>query len=209
MSYETQPVSTLEDFDGGARAAGITRMGEGTRAVHAGLPAPSQGEPFLPGPVLAAPHHMSGEADAEQFAYQRYGNPTWTRYERALAELEGGGEATVFASRMAAGAGVLFSLLGPGTALVAPGDAYPGVRMLARERLAPFGVDVRLVATDYEQIDAAIAARGDARELAHPVRIDAGTVRDLARAPLAGDARGATGARRPLRRARPRLATGL
>ena len=156
MYLASSSMSTLASSDGGAHAARIADMGEGTRAIHAGLPAPSQGEPFLPGPVFAAPHHMCGEADADQFAYQRHGNPTWTRYERALAELEGGGEVTVFASGMAAAAGVLFSLLGPGQALVAPGDGYPGVRTLARERLEPFGVDVRLVPTDDEQIATAI-----------------------------------------------------
>ena len=99
---------------------------------------------------------MSGEADSALFAYQRYGNPTWTRYEEALGDLEGGGEVTVFASGLAAAAGVLFSLLGPGEALVAPGDAYPGVRTLGCERRAPLGIDVRLVPTDEEQILAAI-----------------------------------------------------
>ena len=37
--------------------------GLGTRAVHAGLPAPEHGAPFLPGPVLAAPTRLSGDAD--------------------------------------------------------------------------------------------------------------------------------------------------
>jgi len=149
-------MSTLAGSEDGAHAHDAAGIGEGTRAVHAGLPAPAQGEPFLPGPVLAAPHHLSGEADSALFAYQRYGNPTWTRYEHALADLEGGGEVAVFASGMAAAAGVLFSLLGTGEALVAPGDAYPGVRTLACERLAPLGIDVRLVPTDEEQILAAI-----------------------------------------------------
>ena len=32
--------------------------GDGTRCVYAGLPAPRPGEPFLPGPVFAAPYHL-------------------------------------------------------------------------------------------------------------------------------------------------------
>ena len=35
--------------------------GPSTRAAHAGLPAPEQGAPFLPGPVLAAPFHLAGD----------------------------------------------------------------------------------------------------------------------------------------------------
>ena len=146
--------------DARVAGAGTPSLGAGTRAVHAGLPEPAQGEPFLPGPVLAAPHHLRGEPDSSPFAYQRYGNPTWARYEGALAELEGGGEAIVFASGMAAAAAVLFSLLRPGDVLVAPGDAYPGVRTLARERLAPLGIDVRLVPTDEEAVRAALAGAG-------------------------------------------------
>ncbi len=32
--------------------------GDGTRCVHAGLPEPVPGAPFLPGPVFAAPYHL-------------------------------------------------------------------------------------------------------------------------------------------------------
>ena len=34
---------------------------DATRVVHAGLPAPAQGEPFLPGPTFAAPYHLTGD----------------------------------------------------------------------------------------------------------------------------------------------------
>ena len=37
---------------------------------------------------------------------------------------------------------------GPGDVLVAPSDAYPGVRTIAAEHLAPRGVEVRLVPSD-------------------------------------------------------------
>jgi cystathionine gamma-lyase len=121
--------------------------GPSTRSVHAGLPAPAQGEPFLPGPVLAAPFHLIGPADASRFGYHRYANPTWERLEAALGELEGG-EAVVFASGMAAVTAVAVASLRPGDLLVAPSDAYPGIRAIAREHLEPRGVSVRLVPTD-------------------------------------------------------------
>jgi cystathionine gamma-lyase len=116
--------------------------GDSTRVTHAGLPHPEQGEPFLPGPTFAAPTHWAGEGGPA--GYGRYDNPTWTRYEAALSELEGG-DAIVFSSGMAAVAGVLLPLLHPGDVLVAPSDAYPGVRTIATEHLQTRGVEVRLV----------------------------------------------------------------
>ncbi|MCW3001617.1 MAG: cystathionine gamma-lyase [Conexibacter sp.] len=116
--------------------------GDSTRVTHAGLPAAQQGAPFLPGPAFAAPTHWSG--DAGPAGYGRTANPTWAHYEAALSELEGG-EAVVFSSGMAAVAAVLLPLLHPGDVLVAPGDAYPGVRTIATDHLQARGVEVRLV----------------------------------------------------------------
>jgi len=129
-------------------------LGPGTRAVHAGMPPAAQGEPLLPGPVLAAPYHLRGDADAAAYVYGRYGNPTWTHLERALGELEEA-EAVTFASGMAALTAVVLPLLGRGDVLVACGDGYPGVREIARERLEPLGIEVRLVPTDTEAVAAA------------------------------------------------------
>lgn len=128
-----------------------SERGAGTRAVHAGLPAPAQGQPFLPGPTFAGPYHLAGDKDAHRYGYQRYGNPTWTQYEAALSELELG-TAVVFPSGMAAVTAVLLELLEPGDVLVAPSDAYPGVRDVAAAHLVPERVDVRLVPTDEQAI---------------------------------------------------------
>jgi cystathionine gamma-lyase len=122
--------------------------GDSTRATHAGLPGAVQGEPFLPGPSLRAPTHWSGEMGAG--GYGRMENPTWTAYEAALAELEGAEGAVVFSSGMAAVAGVLLPLCAPGDVLVVPGDAYPGVRVIATDHLRPRGVEVRVVASSDE-----------------------------------------------------------
>jgi len=122
-----------------------------TRVVHAGLPAPAQGTPFLPGPTFAAPYHLIGPSDASPYGYARYANPTWTGYEAALGELEGG-EAVLFASGLAAVAAVLLPALEPGDVVVVPADGYPGVTTIALEQLRPRGIEVRVVATD----DAAI-----------------------------------------------------
>jgi cystathionine gamma-lyase len=114
---------------------------DGTRTVHAGLPEPEQGEPFLPGPVFAAPFHLRGDPADSEFVYGRYGNPTWTAYERALGELEGG-EATVFASGMAAITAVLLPALSRGAVLVLPSDCYMSTRTIARDYLAAREVEV-------------------------------------------------------------------
>ena len=118
--------------------------GDGTRAVHAGLPPPRQGEPLLPGPTFASYYHLEGDPEASDYVYGRYGNPTWTRYERALGELEEG-IAVAFASGMAAASAILLPLLRAGDALVVPADGYPAVRTLATGQLAECGVDVRQV----------------------------------------------------------------
>ena len=127
---------------------------DATRVVHAGLPAPAQGEPFLPGPTFAAPYHLTGDPSSSPFGYQRDANPTWQRYEAALGALEGA-EAVLFASGMAAVSAVVLAL-GPGDVLVAPADGYPGIRALGREHLAPRGVEVRLVPTDEAAVRAAL-----------------------------------------------------
>lgn len=124
--------------------------------MRAGLPAPAPGEPLLPGPVLAAPYHLPGPADASPFAYGRDANPTWTAFERAVGELEGG-RCVAFASGQAATSAVLLSLLAPGDVLVLNGDGYPGARGIAAEQLAPRGITVRARPTDTAALVAAVA----------------------------------------------------
>lgn len=121
----------------------MTRHGDGTRVVRAGLPEAEQGTPFLPGPVFAAPFHLAGEVDTSEWTYTRYGNPTWGRYEAALGELEGG-EVVLFSSGMAAAAALLMTGLRPGAAVAMDSDCYLGVRRLARTQFEPRGVEVRL-----------------------------------------------------------------
>jgi cystathionine gamma-lyase len=125
-----------------------------TRAVHAGLPPGRPGDPFLPGPEFAAPFHLPGDPADAPYVYGRYANPTWTRYEQALAELEGGEAAVAFASGMAAIAALFAALVPPGGAVVVPEDGYFTTRQLADD-LGARGVQVRWAATDaaaYESV---------------------------------------------------------
>ena len=138
---------------------GARRRGDGTRAVHAGLPAGEQGEPFLPGPTFAAPFHAAGDPHEVPFSYGRHHNPTWTRYEAALGEIEGG-QATAFASGMAAVTAILLPALRPGDVLVAPSDCYMSVRTIAEGYLSDRGVEIRLVPTATDAVlDAIEGAR--------------------------------------------------
>ncbi|WP_030744413.1 cystathionine gamma-lyase [Streptomyces sp. NRRL F-5135] len=123
-------------------------LGDGTRAVRAGLPDPVPYEPALPGPVFAAHYHLPGEP-AGPYTYGRDENPTWTLLERAIGELEAPGEpveTVVFASGMAAISSVVFSQLGAGDAVVLPDDGYQALPLL-RERLEAYGVEVRTAPT--------------------------------------------------------------
>ncbi|GAA2432298.1 cystathionine gamma-lyase [Streptomyces pulveraceus] len=126
----------------------MSTMGDGTRAVRAGLPEPEQFEPALPGPVFAAHFHLSGEP-AGPYTYGRDTNPTWTHLERAIGELEAPGEpveTTVFASGMAAISAVLLSQARTGDVVVLPDDGYQALP-LVRERLEAYGVEVRTAPT--------------------------------------------------------------
>src|SRR5262249_10865521 len=132
--------------DRSAEAHGDGSMHDATRVVHAGLPKPGQGLPFLPGPVFAGPYHAAGDPATSPYTYGRYHNPTCTLFEQALGELEGG-EAVVFASGMAAAAAVLGCVLRPGEVAVLPADGYYTARMLTQGFCARIGVELRIAPT--------------------------------------------------------------
>lgn len=126
----------------------MSTMGDGTRAVRAGLPEPQQYEPTLPGPVFAAHFHLSGEPTGP-YTYGRDTNPTWTHLERAIGDLEAPGEdvlTTVFASGMAAVSAVLLSQVRTGDVVVLPDDGYQALP-LVRTQLEAYGVEVRTAPT--------------------------------------------------------------
>ncbi|MFF8931158.1 cystathionine gamma-lyase [Streptomyces longwoodensis] len=128
---------------------GVTGGGESTRAVRAGLPEPVKYEPTLPGPVFAAHYHLPGEPTGP-YTYGRDENPTWTRLEQAIGELEAPGqenvETLVFASGMAAISAALFSQLHAGDAVVMPDDGYQALP-LVRTQLEAYGIEVRTAPT--------------------------------------------------------------
>ncbi|HKI01348.1 MAG TPA: aminotransferase class I/II-fold pyridoxal phosphate-dependent enzyme [Thermoanaerobaculia bacterium] len=79
--------------------------------------------------------------------YIRESNPNQEQLEEALAPLEGGEAALVFASGMAAGVALL-QTLPPGSHAVLPDDAYYGFRLAAEELLPNWGIRSDFVAMD-------------------------------------------------------------
>ncbi|GAA3806349.1 cystathionine gamma-lyase [Streptomyces phyllanthi] len=139
-----------------------TGIGDGTRAVRAGLPEPVKHEPALPGPVFAAHYHLPGDPTGP-YTYGRDENPTWALLERAIGELEAPGqdgvETLVLSSGMAAVSAVLFSQLRAGDTVVLPGDGYQALP-LVRDQLNAYGVEVRTAPTAEDaQLDVLDGAR--------------------------------------------------
>lgn len=129
---------------------------DGTRVVHAGLPPKTAGTPYLPGPTFAAPYHTPGDPAQSAFTYGRFHNPTWTLYEQALTELEGGA-AVLFPSGMAASAAVLATVLKPGDTVVMPAESYYTTRLVVTDFFAPIGVKVLSAPTAREAQGALLA----------------------------------------------------
>ena len=120
-----------------------------TRVVALGREAATPGQQVGAPLVLSSTYHAGGDV-----MYARSGNPTWSAFEEALGDLEGG-EALVFASGMAAVSAAL-SLLPHGGTVVAPDAAYNGVVATLAAREADGSATVRRV--DVTDTDAVLAA---------------------------------------------------
>ncbi|HUJ93754.1 MAG TPA: aminotransferase class I/II-fold pyridoxal phosphate-dependent enzyme [Terriglobales bacterium] len=84
--------------------------------------------------------------------YTRYGNPTHTAVQEAIAELEGTEAALLFASGMSAITSTFLALLKSGDHVVAQRDIYGGVTKFLSYWLPKFGVETTFVdTTDYTQ----------------------------------------------------------
>ena len=89
--------------------------------------------------------------------YTRYGNPTHTAVESAIAELEGADGALLFASGMCAITTSILSLVKNGNHIVAQRDIYGAVTKFLSTWLPKLGIETTFVDTvDYEQYARAI-----------------------------------------------------
>src|SRR4029078_11868065 len=92
--------------------------------------------------------------------YTRYGNPTHTVAESAIAELEGTDAALLFASGMCAVTTTVLGLLKSGDHIVAQRDIYGGVTKFFTPWLPKLGIEGHLVDTHkYPENCAAIRAK--------------------------------------------------
>jgi cystathionine beta-lyase/cystathionine gamma-synthase len=84
--------------------------------------------------------------------YTRYGNPTHTVAETAIAQLEGTDAALLFSSGMAAITTSILSLVKSGDHIVAQRDIYGGVTKFLTQWLPKLGVETTFVdTTEYDQ----------------------------------------------------------
>ncbi|MGA7291711.1 MAG: aminotransferase class I/II-fold pyridoxal phosphate-dependent enzyme [Terriglobales bacterium] len=89
--------------------------------------------------------------------YTRYGNPTSTVAENAIAELEGADAALLFSSGMAAITTSILSSVKAGDHIVAQRDIYGGVTKFLSQWLPKLGIETTFVDTnDIEQHERAI-----------------------------------------------------
>lgn len=117
-----------------------------TALLHAGYRATGTPGSYGTGPVFSSTYVTPGDPTAHPLTYGRFHNPTWTAWEAALSELEGG-ETVAFASGMAAIDAILGTTLSPGDVVVLPSDCYYTVRVIAGNWLAKIGVTVRQAPT--------------------------------------------------------------
>src|SRR5215470_4066940 len=112
-----------------------------TIAVHAGAEIDSATGALAPPLHLSTTYEHGPAAEAiHQFLYIREKNPTQSRLEAALRDLEGGAAALVFSSGMAAAAALL-QTLAPGTHIVFSDDIYIDVRNLVRDFLPVWRIE--------------------------------------------------------------------
>ncbi|MBI2480124.1 MAG: aminotransferase class I/II-fold pyridoxal phosphate-dependent enzyme [Planctomycetia bacterium] len=144
------------------------RLGESTLAVHAGE-AHHKVADSITDPIVCASTFTFANTQAiidyieekqPREEYGRYGNPGEKVVERKLAELEGGEEALLFASGMAAIVGLLMTKLNTGDEVVFFDECYHRSREFCSKHLSRYGVVTRQVkACDYDAMEAAINDR--------------------------------------------------
>lgn len=97
------------------------------------------------------------EGRIQKGEYGRYGNPTVTKAECKLAELEHGEDAVLWASGMCAITSMLLTILRSGQHMIITADSYRRTRQFCSGMLRRFGIDVSVVPPgDPAAIEAAV-----------------------------------------------------
>ncbi len=118
------------------------RMAQVLHHRKAGL---ALGDPVVPPISVATTFHLP-EAQGAAYYYGRSGQPTWDAVEAQLGLLEAA-EVVAFPSGMAAISGALIACLRAGARVMIPSDGYYVTRLLGRDLLAVYGVEVVEVPT--------------------------------------------------------------
>jgi cystathionine beta-lyase/cystathionine gamma-synthase len=135
-----------------------------TLAVHAGqYPDPQTGAVSVP-IYLSSTFELNGIGAGKGWDYSRAGNPTRDRLEEALAALEGGLNARVFGSGMAAIMGLVGSLHA-GDHLICSHNVYGGTARLLDQVIRHYGIEIQYV--DLTNLDALAAALKPTTKLVH------------------------------------------
>ena len=122
-----------------------------TLAVHAGqYPDPQTGAVNVP-IYLSSTFELNGIGSDKGWDYSRGGNPTRDRLEEALAALEGGANAHVFGSGMAA-ITALIAPLHAGDHLICSHNVYGGTARLLDKVISNYGIEIEYV--DLTNLDA-------------------------------------------------------
>lgn len=126
-----------------------------TQAVHAGERAPRPDFTPVSTPIYHSVGYLYDEMadlDAvfggtkEGFVYSRYGDPTVSAFEKAVAALEGAEDAVAYASGMAAVHGALIAAgAASGQTVVCAADVYGATYALLAKSLTALGVRTRFV----------------------------------------------------------------
>ena len=143
----------------------VSEWGASTRAVHAGE-ARQKTLNAITDPIVCSSTYTFSDTQAvidyieqkqPREEYGRYGNPSEKVVEGKLADLDGGEEAVLFASGMAAIVGLLMSKLNAGDEVVFFDECYHRSREFCTGHLSRFGVVTREVKTcDYDAMEAVI-----------------------------------------------------
>lgn len=140
----------------------------GTLSVHAGEARQKLADAITDPIVCASTYTFSStqavidfiEQNQQREEYGRYGNPNERVVERKLAALEGGEEALVYATGMAAIVGLLMAKLNAGDEIVFFDQCYHRSREFCFKHLSRFGVVTHQVATgDFEAMERAITPK--------------------------------------------------
>jgi cystathionine gamma-synthase/methionine-gamma-lyase len=147
----------------------VSKKGIHTQAVHAGERRPRPDFTPVSTPIYPSVGYLyedmadlDGVFGGERagYVYPRYGSPTVSALEQAMATLEGAEDAVAFASGMGAIHAVLLGAgVQAGTAVVAAADLYGATYALLERTFRSLGVRVRFVdITNLDQVSQAIAA---------------------------------------------------